>query len=91
MTVGLKFLFPKSLMDGANGATVTGMSPSDIAAANATLQSKYPGAKITVVTEGDEKGAQVAIPLRPRRKHLRFSPRPPSCPRQGQLLAPVSA
>src|SRR5437588_8615057 len=47
VTVSLKFLFPKSLMDGANGATVTGMSPSDIAAANTKLQAKYPGPKIT--------------------------------------------
>ncbi len=59
-------------MDGANGATVTGMSPSDIAAANATLQSKYPGAKITVVTEGDEKGAQVAIPFKTEKEAFAF-------------------
>ncbi len=72
VTVGLKFLFPKLLMDGANGATVTGMSPSDIAAANAKLQSKYPGAKITVVTEGDEKGAQVAIPFKTEKEAFAF-------------------
>src|SRR5712692_6604515 len=72
VTVGLKFLFPKSLMNGANGATVTGMSPSDIASANAKLQSKYPGAKITVVTEGDETGAQVAIPFKTEKEAFTF-------------------
>jgi hypothetical protein len=72
VTVGLKFLFPKSLMDGANGATVTGMSPSDIASANAKLQSKYPGGKITVVTEGDEKGALVTIPFKTEKDAFTF-------------------
>src|SRR5437660_219694 len=45
VTVSLKFLFPKSLMDGANGATVTGMSPCDIAAgagARFTLDRQTP-------------------------------------------------
>ncbi len=72
VTVGLKFLFPKSLMDGANGATVTGMSPSDIATANANLQTKFPGGKITVVTEGDEKGAQVMIPFKTEKDAFAF-------------------
>ena len=72
VTVGLKFLFPKSLMEGANGATVTGMSPSDVAAANAKLQAKYPGGKVTVVTEGDEKGAQVTIPFKTEKDAFAF-------------------
>lgn len=72
VTVSLKFLFPKSLMDGANGATVTGMSPSDIAAANTKLQAKYPGSKITVVTEGDEKGALMTIPFKTEKDAFTF-------------------
>ena len=72
VTVGLKFLFPKSLMDGANGTTVTGMSPSDIAAANTKLQAKYPGSKISVVTEGDEKGALMTIPFKTEKDAFTF-------------------
>src|SRR5438445_705503 len=72
VTVSLKFLFPKSLMDGANGATVTGMSPSDIAAANTKLQAKYPGSKITVVTEGDEKGALMTLPFKTEKDAFTF-------------------
>src|SRR5438477_483108 len=72
VTVSLKFLFPKSLMDSANGATVTGMSPSDIAAANTKLQAKYPGSKITVVTEGDEKGALMTIPFKTEKDAFTF-------------------
>ncbi len=64
VTVGLKFLFPKSLMASGSGTSVSGFSPSDIASANAKLQSKYPGGKVTVVTEGDESGALVTIPFK---------------------------
>jgi len=61
VNVGLKFLFPKSLMQSSSGATIGGLSPSDIAAANKSLQAKYPGAKISLVNEGDESGALVTI------------------------------
>src|SRR5256885_1215520 len=61
VTVGLKFLFPKSLMSGTNGASVSGFSPPDIASANAKLQAKYPGGKVSVVTEGDESGALFSL------------------------------
>jgi hypothetical protein len=64
VTVGLKFLFPKSLMQGSNGASVSGLTPADIAKANADIQKKYPGAKVTAVTEGDESGALVTVPFK---------------------------
>jgi hypothetical protein len=60
----LKFLFPKSLMQSGNGASVSGLSPADIAKANADIQKRYPGAKVTAVTEGDESGALVVVPFK---------------------------
>jgi hypothetical protein len=76
VTVGLKFLFPKSLMQGSNGASVSGFSPSEIAAANAKLQSKYPGGKVTVVTEGDESGAKITIPFKTEKDAFAFLTEP---------------
>jgi hypothetical protein len=76
VTVGLKFLFPKSLMSGANGASVSGFSPSDIASANTKLQTKYPGGKVTVVTEGDESGALVTIPFKTEKDAFAFMTQP---------------
>ena len=76
VTVGLKFLFPKSLMSGANGTSVSGFSPSDIASANARLQAKYPGGKVAVVTEGDESGALVTIPFKTEKDAFAFMTQP---------------
>ena len=76
VTVGLKFLFPKSLMQGSNGASVSGFSPSDIAAANTKLQSKYPGGKVKVVTEGDESGALITIPFKTEKEAFAFLTEP---------------
>jgi hypothetical protein len=72
VTVGLKFLLPKSLMNGSTGSTVQGMSPADIAKANSQLQSKYPGAKVTTVTEGDETGALISIPFKNEKDAFAF-------------------
>ncbi|HEV2141116.1 MAG TPA: hypothetical protein VGT01_07975, partial [Candidatus Dormibacteraeota bacterium] len=72
VTVGLKFLFPNSLMQGTNGATVSGFTPSDIASDNASLQAKYPGARVTVVTEGEESGALVSIPFKTEKAAFDF-------------------
>lgn len=76
VTVGLKFLFPKSFMQGANGTSVTGLSPSDIAAANSKLQTKYPGGKVTKVTEGDEAGALITIPFKTEKDAFDFLTQP---------------
>jgi hypothetical protein len=76
VTVGLKFLFPKSLMSGANGASVSGFKPSDIASANAKLQTRYPGGKVTVVTEGDESGALISIPFKTEKDAFAFMTQP---------------
>ena len=76
VTVGLKFLFPKSLMSGANGASVSGFSAADIASANTKLQSKYPGGKVTVVTEDDESGALISIPFKSEKDAFAFMTQP---------------
>lgn len=72
VTVGLKFLFPKSLMKGSAGTSVSGLSPSDIANANAQVQKKYPGGKVTAVTEGDETGALVTVPFKTEKDAFAF-------------------
>src|SRR5260370_1593567 len=64
VTVGLKFLFPKSLMQGSTGTTVSGLSPSDIAKANTQLQKQYPGGKVTAATAGDETAAPMTRPFK---------------------------
>jgi hypothetical protein len=76
VSVGLKFLFPKSIMQGTNGASVTGFSPTDIASANKQLQQKYPGSKITVVSEGDESGALITIPFKTEKDAFAFLTQP---------------
>ena len=76
VTVGLKFLFPKSVMQGTSGASVSGLSASDIANANATLQKKYPGGKVTVVTEGDETGALISVPFKTEKDAFAFMTQP---------------
>jgi len=77
VTVGLKFLFPKALMQGG-GATgsVSGFTPADIAKANAQLNQKYPGGKITIVIEGDESGALITIPFKNEKDAFAFMTQP---------------
>ena len=76
VTIGLKFLFPKSLMQGSSGTSVSGFSASDIANANTALQKKYPGGKVTVVTEGDETGALITIPFKTEKDAFAFLTQP---------------
>jgi hypothetical protein len=76
VNVGLKFLFPKSLMQSSSGTAIQGLSPTDIAAANKSLQSKYPGAKIALVAEGDESGALVTVPFKTEKDAFAFLTQP---------------
>ncbi len=76
VTVGLKFLFPKSLMQSGSGVSLSGLSPADIAKANADLGSKYPGAKIATVTEGDESGALLTVPFKTEKDAFSFMTEP---------------
>jgi hypothetical protein len=76
VNVSLKFLFPKTLMEGGSGTTVTGLGPADIAKANAEITSKYPGAKVTRVTEGDESGVLMAIPFKSEKAAFAFLTEP---------------
>jgi len=77
VTVGLKFLFPKALMQGGGTTgTVSGFTPADIAKANAELNQKYPGGKITLVTEGDESGALITIPFKNEKDAFAFMTQP---------------
>ena len=77
VTIGLKFLFPASMLTPGPNTTVKGMSPSEIAAANAQVQKKYPGGKVEVVTEGDEKGALITIPFKTEKEAFNFLIQPP--------------
>jgi hypothetical protein len=72
VTVGLKFLFPKSLMDSTSGVSLGGLSASDITSAGAALSSKYPGAKVVTVTEGDEAGALLTVPFKTEKDAFAF-------------------
>jgi hypothetical protein len=77
VTVGLKFLFPKALMQGAGtGASVSGFSAADIAKASAELDKKYPGGKIALVTEGEESGALITIPFKTEKDAFAFITQP---------------
>lgn len=76
VTVGLKFLFPKSLMSGSNGSSVSGFTPAEIANANVQLQKKYPGGKVTVVSEGDESGALITVPFKTEKDAFAFLTQP---------------
>jgi hypothetical protein len=76
VVVGMKFLFPKSLMQGGAGTTVSGFSPGDIADANKELQQKYPGGKVTVVAESDETGALITIPFQKEKDAFAFMTQP---------------
>ena len=89
VVVGLKFLFPKSLMNGSSGGSVSGFSPSDIASDNAKLQARYPGSKVALVSEGDERGALVTIPFKTEKEAFAFLTQPsklnPSAPSSSKL------
>jgi hypothetical protein len=77
VTVGLKFLFPKALMQGGSSTgSVQGFSPADISKANTDLNKKYPGGKITLVTEGDESGALITIPFKTEKDAFAFMTQP---------------
>lgn len=76
VTIGLKLLFPKDLMQGSNSASISGFTPSDIASANTKLQAKYPGGKVTLVTEGDESGALITIPFKTEKDAFGFLTQP---------------
>lgn len=76
VTVGMKILFPKSLMQGSTGASMTGFGPADIAKANTQLGAKYPGAKISNVTEGDEVGAMITVPFKNEKDAFAFLTQP---------------
>ena len=77
VTVGLKLLFPNALVEGANGASISGFSPTDLAAASSALEAKYPGAKVVAVTEGDESGASITIPFNTEKAAFDFMTAPP--------------
>lgn len=76
VVVGLKFLFPKDLMQGTSGATVSGFTAADIAKANQQLQAKYPGGKVSLVTEGDESGALITVPFKTEKDAFAFLTQP---------------
>jgi hypothetical protein len=76
VTVGLKFLFPTSLMQGGSSGSVTGFTPADLTKANAQLAAKYPGAKIAAVTEGDESGAAITVPFKTEKDAFAFMTQP---------------
>jgi hypothetical protein len=72
VTIGLKLLFPKDLIQGTNGASISGFTPTDLSQATAELDKKYPGAKITSVTEGDESGALITLPFKTEKEAFDF-------------------
>jgi hypothetical protein len=72
VVVGLKFLFPTSLMQGTTGGSVQGFGPAQITKANAALAAKYPGGKVAAVTEGDESGAAITIPFKTEKDAFQF-------------------
>jgi hypothetical protein len=76
VVVGMKILFPKSLMQAGTGTSMTGFSPSDISKANAQLSAKYPGAKISTVTEGEEMGALLTVPFKSEKDAFAFLTQP---------------
>ena len=77
VTIGLTLLFPKDLMSGTNGTSISGFTPTDLASANTKLQGKYPGAKIVAVTQGDESGAAITIPFKTEKAAFDFLTAPP--------------
>jgi hypothetical protein len=77
VTVGLELLFPKDLMQGANGASISGFTATDLSLAGTALAKKYPGAKVASVTKGDEAGALITIPFRTEKAAFDFLAAPP--------------
>ena len=90
VTVGLKLLFPKSLMQGSSGASMSGLTASDIATANTKLQATYPGGKVTSVTEGDESGALITVPFKSEKDAFAFLTQPSKLSQSG-ATSPVTA
>ena len=76
VSLALKFLFPTSLMQGGSSGSVQGFSSADISKANTQLASKYPGAKITTVAEGEESGAEITIPFKTEKDAFAFMTTP---------------
>ena len=76
VTVGLKFLLPKAILDGGQNVTVSGFSQVDIDKANAELAAKYPGAKIAKVTEGEEAGVLLTVPFKTEKDAFAFLTEP---------------
>jgi hypothetical protein len=74
--LGLKFLLPKSLLTPGPGMTVTGFSDADIAKANKEAASKYPGAKVVKVIEGDQAGVLVTVPFKTEKDAFAFLTQP---------------
>src|SRR5256885_16454934 len=87
VTVGLKLLFPKALMQGSSGTTVSGFTPAEIATANRQLQKKYPGGKVPLVTEGDEQGALITAPFKTEKDPCAFLTQPATLPPPGRTSA----
>jgi hypothetical protein len=77
VTVSAGFLFPKSLMTASAGSGgVSGMSASDIKKANSTLSGKYPGAKVELITKGEEQGAKITIPFKNEKDAFNYLTQP---------------
>jgi hypothetical protein len=74
--VGLKFLLPKSLLAGGQGLSVSGFSDADIAKANAELASKYPGANVVKISEGDQAGVLLTVPFKTEKDAFAFMTEP---------------
>jgi hypothetical protein len=74
--LGLKFLLPKSLLTAGPNTTVTGFSDADIAKANKEAASKYPGAKVVKVIEGEQAGVLVTIPFKTEKDAFAFLTQP---------------
>jgi hypothetical protein len=91
VTVSMKFLFPTALMQGGATGSVQGFSASDITAANASLAAKYPGAKITTVTEGTETGAQLTVPFKNEKDAFTFLTTPSQLSPSGSLSGAASS
>ena len=72
VAVGLKLLFPKALMQGSSGTSLSGMTPADISKANASLGAKYPGAKVTRVDEGTDAGVLITVPFKTEKDAFAF-------------------
>lgn len=76
VAVGLKFLLPQSLLASGQGLSVSGFSDADIAKANAEVASKYPGAKVVKITEGDQAGVLLTVPFKTEKDAFAFMTEP---------------